>query len=593
MPRKHHEEEEVDLPPYTHDLGDDEEIVDMGRTGLSSLEPTSYYLEQDDWTGETVMVHPRDRKHATVLSSTINLLNTIVGSGVLSMPFALVHMGVAFGAVLVFLMGAVTVFSMYLMSAVGDKLLRDSAFMSIDLSATPSIGRISLDTTGAMTGPRLSADTTRAEGAPPPPAQATDSAPPTPTTPVMPAPSPAYSTEDARSAAAAVSTSPAPGGGMAVRMEDRALPRVTYPWVMRNVAPRSTWLLHLGIFLLCYGICVAYLLVVSETALIVVDTLAGPAGYGSSESATSSMLAAVKALPLLRSRYFWVGIVFLLVAPFTYFKRLNALRYLGYLNMFCVAYMFIMMTYYFAAHISDIKAAPALKMLPSDASAVSNLSVIVFAYACQPNFYAVFDEIGDPNRKKRATRSSVFASTAAAFIYALFGIFGAYGAGVNCKANIMASLPSGSWYVTVGRFAIMLNVSCGFPLLFHPFRVCVESMFDNAKCCSKLSARQRRYTVTTVLLLLVVAVAMAFKELDLVLSLTGCTGGAIVSFILPGYIYWKAFPEKKTPANIGAMILLVFGVAFMIAGVIITLVFAFTKDPVEAASSIAASSSTV
>ena len=184
MPRKHHEEEEGDLPPYTHDLGDDEEIVDMGRTGLSSLEPTSYYLEQDDWTGETVMVHPRDRKHATVLSSTINLLNTIVGSGVLSMPFALVHMGVAFGAVLVFVMGAVTVFSMYLMSAVGDKLLRDSAFMSIDLSATPSIGRISLDTTGAMTGPRLSADTTRAEGAPPPPAQATNG--PTSKAPTLP-----------------------------------------------------------------------------------------------------------------------------------------------------------------------------------------------------------------------------------------------------------------------------------------------------------------------------------------------------------------------------------------------------------------------
>ena len=168
MPKKHHNEEEVELPPYTHDLGDDEEIVDMGRTGLSSFEPTSYYLEQDDWTGETVMVHPRDQKHATVLSSTINLLNTIVGSGVLSMPFALVHLGVVFGAILVFVMGGVTYFSMYLMSAVGEKLLRDSAFMSIDLSATPSIGRISLDTTGAM-GPRLSADTTRADGAPPPP----------------------------------------------------------------------------------------------------------------------------------------------------------------------------------------------------------------------------------------------------------------------------------------------------------------------------------------------------------------------------------------------------------------------------------------
>ena len=591
MPKKH-QSEEVDLPPYTHDLGDDEEIVDMGRTGLSDFGPTSLYLEQDDWTGETVMVHPRDQKHATVLSSTINLLNTIVGSGVLSMPFALVHMGVAFGAILVFVMGAVTYFSMYLMSAVGEKLLRDSAFMSIDLSATPSLGRLSIDTTSAL-GPRLSADTSRTDGALPPPPGQTDSAPPTPTTPVMPAPSPAY-TEDARAAAAAAkSTSPAPGGAVAMRPEERALPRVTYPWVMRNVAPRSSWLLHLGIFLLCYGICIAYLLVVSETALIVVDTLAGPAGYGSSESATSSMLAAVKALPVLRSRYFWVGVVFVLVAPFTYFKRLNALRYLGYLNMFCVAYLFIMMTYYFAAHIGDIKAAPALKMGPSDVSAVSNLSIIVFAYACQPNFYAVFDEIGEPNRKKRATRSSLFASTAAAFIYALFGIFGAYGAGVNCKANIMASLPSGSWYVTVGRFAIMLNVSCGFPLLFHPFRVCVESMFDNAKCCSKFSARQRRYLVTTVLLLLVVAVAMAFKELDLVLSLTGCTGGAIVSFILPGYIYWKAFPDKKTPMNICAMILLVFGAVFMVAGVVITLVFAFTKDPVDTASSLASVSSTV
>ena len=95
-----------------------------------------------------------------------------------------------------------------------------------------------------------------------------------------------------------------------------------------------------------------------------------------------------------------------------------------------------------------------------------------------------------------------------------------------------------------------------------------------SRCChKKLSEPVRRAAVATVVLLLVLAVALSFTQLDVVLSLAGSTGGSIVAFILPGFLYFKACPDKRrTPLGIFTAFLFVFGIAFFVFGVVITLV---------------------
>ena len=64
---------------------------------------------------------------ASWLSSTINLVNTIVGAGVLAMPFAMSHTGIVLGIVVILWAGATAGFGLYLQARCASYLERGSA----------------------------------------------------------------------------------------------------------------------------------------------------------------------------------------------------------------------------------------------------------------------------------------------------------------------------------------------------------------------------------------------------------------------------------------------------------------------------------
>ena len=569
------------MPDVEMAFDDTVEVVDLGFTGLGFEHSDNSFYMQEDWTGETVLVHPKNRKKpSNVVTSAVNLLNTIVGAGILSMAIAVYKLGLVISIFLVIFIAIITYITMVMLSAVGARLLENQSFISIDrtTSVTPSLGRPSMD-------PRVSTDGTDASRT----SQSMDSR----QSMDVAVSRPVASTEAGRDSSKS-SSSPSPGSnpgnscspesaaaasaggavGMVKNMKEVGTPRVTFPWVARQVKP---WLLHLlnvSMVVLCYGVCIAYLSVISETVIVLIDDLAGTSAASASGSVSASVSSAVSdGVPaVLRVRQLWIAIAFVVIAPFTYLKRLNSLKYLSYLNMVCVLYLLIMMIIYFILHFEDVHASN-VPVFPKSASAIGNMSLIVFAYACQINFYATFDEISEP-KKRHSNWASFLAIFGAFIIYSSFGFLGSYACGDHVRSNIMASFPASDWYVIVGRFAIIIDVSCGFPLLFHPFRTCVQSWCElNEKFMRIKSELVRRCIVATVLLILIFVVAMCFSDLGLILNLTGATGGALVSFILPSYIYWAAFPEKKKSCgNITAMIILVFGVVFMIAGVIIVII---------------------
>lgn len=562
---------------------DSVEVVDLGFTGLGFEHSDNSFYMQEDWTGETVLVHPKNRKKpSNIATSAVNLLNTIVGAGILSMAIAVYKLGLVISIFLIIFIAVITYVTMVMLSAVGARLLENQSFISIDrtTSVTPSLGRPSMDPRASTDG----TDATRASQSmdgrqsmdvavsrPVASTEAGRDSSKSSSDPQNPSPANADSSCSPEAAAAASA-----GGavGMVRNMKEVGTPRVTFPWVARQVKP---WLLHLlnaSMVILCYGVCIAYLSVISETVIVLIDDLSGANAAAASSSVASSVSSAVSdGVPaVLRVRQLWIAIAFVVIAPFTFLKRLNSLKYLSYLNMVCVLYLLVMMVIYFVLHFEDVHASN-VPVFPKNASAIGNMSLIVFAYACQINFYATFDEISEP-KKRHSNWASFFAILGAFIVYSSFGFLGSYSCGDHVRSNIMASFPASDWYVIVGRFAIIIDVSCGFPLLFHPFRTCVQSWCEFNKNFMKIQSELvRRCIVAAVLLVLIFVVAMCFSDLGLILNLTGATGGALVSFILPGYIYWAAFPDKKKSCgNITAMIILVFGVVFMIAGVIIVII---------------------
>ena len=58
------------------------------------------------------------KKEATVLSGAVNLLNTIIGAGILSIPFAIARQGLIFGTFLLIFVAFLTHYSMVMLGKV-------------------------------------------------------------------------------------------------------------------------------------------------------------------------------------------------------------------------------------------------------------------------------------------------------------------------------------------------------------------------------------------------------------------------------------------------------------------------------------------
>jgi len=295
-----------------------------------------------------------------------------------------------------------------------------------------------------------------------------------------------------------------------------------------------------------------------------------------SSSASSLSEVAVK-YPVLRRRELWISIALVVVSPFIFAKRLDVLKYLSWGTVICVLYMLSMLIYYFVRDFDRIFSDEnSYDLGPENSSAINNISVFIFSYTCQPNFFAVFDELGDKDRRKRAVGSSAVACSSSAILYSLFGILGYFIGGSGVASNVVNSLPTYDTLVLIARLALIFVVTFSFPVIFHPMRVCVEAFFSGPKF-QKIHEIVRRIIIATVLALVSWGIAMVFQQLDVVLSLTGATGATIIAFILPGYLLWLAFPEnRKCPGGwfqISGLVLCFLGIIFMIASVTLTFVY--------------------
>ncbi|KAM7198505.1 Transmembrane amino acid transporter domain containing protein [Rhypophila sp. PSN 637] len=97
--------------------------------------------------GGAVMVQPRRGRspklgggNASILSSDINLINTIIGAGTLAMPFAMSHFGIVLGVVLILWCGFTSAFGLYLQSRCARYMERGtSSFFALSQLTLPNL----------------------------------------------------------------------------------------------------------------------------------------------------------------------------------------------------------------------------------------------------------------------------------------------------------------------------------------------------------------------------------------------------------------------------------------------------------------------
>jgi len=207
---------------------------------------------------------------------------------------------------------------------------------------------------------------------------------------------------------------------------------------------------------------------------------------------------------------------------------------------------------------------------------MSVLAVFIFSFTCHQNIFSVCNELVD-NTQPRVNKVIITSIGSAFLLNLAISLFGYMTFGSMVDSDILKSYPQNA-LVTVLRFFIALLVTFSYPLQLDPSRRCMMTLIKQLKHWKKgtregaggggRGAREEDetgllggaeestdeksrsedyifYVITIVFLAGSFLIAIVVKDLGTILGLVGATGSTTVTFILPGFIYFKTFPNGK------------------------------------------------
>ena len=113
--------------------GDEEEKGRKQSRSLSILSDYSQYTDPD------APLEYVSLNHSSTFSCYINLLNTIIGSGVLGLPYAVGYSGLVLGIILIIFFGALNIFSCHLLTLCAAKVSPPASFYNVTANSVPKL----------------------------------------------------------------------------------------------------------------------------------------------------------------------------------------------------------------------------------------------------------------------------------------------------------------------------------------------------------------------------------------------------------------------------------------------------------------------
>ncbi|KAA8892984.1 transmembrane amino acid transporter protein-domain-containing protein [Sphaerosporella brunnea] len=408
-------------------------------TNYSAISQTD--VESYDAVTASVSIGARRRRRdskaghsgqATWISSVVNLLNTILGAGVLAMPHAMSQFGIVLGVLIILFSGAASGFGLYLQARCSKYVARGTAsFFSLS--------------------------------------------------------------------------------------------QLTYP--------NAAIVFDAAIAIKCFGVAVSYLIIIGDLMPQVVR------GFDSSLERFDFML----------DRHFWITVFMLVVIPLSFLRRLDSLKYTSFIALVSIGYLILIVVgHYLIGDTLADRGEIHLIEWAGPIQALSTFPVVVFAYTCHQNMFAIVNEIEDNSHK--STLSVVLGSIcSAAGVYVLVAITGYLSFGDHLGGNIIAQYAS-SLATTIGCAAIVVLVVFSYPLQIHPCRGSIDNILKwrprrvHSPAIPGRTAEMsdiKFAVISTILIVATYIVAMSVSNLSTVLAYVGSTGSTAISFILPGIFYWK------------------------------------------------------
>jgi amino acid permease len=308
-------------------------------------------------------------------------------------------------------------------------------------------------------------------------------------------------------------------------------------------------------------------------------------------------------ISLLLTRNTWVIGALISVLPFSFYRTLDELKKASALALVFV-FILVCMILAYANGIADPCMGESengegtckgdVEPYTNFALTVSRLPVFVFAFSCHQNIFPIVNEMEIANQKRLDIVISISIGFALV-LYATVAFEGYRTYGAFVRGDILLNYPENG-PVTFLRLCIAFMLTLHYPLHLDPSRRCLTSLvkvilkwwhqqpidpnandgessatpemeredsvqtleselFNDETSHFEMSNERRIqqqthdddrlfYIITISFLASSFILASIVDDLGVILALVGATGSTLVSFVLPGLIYIKLYPNK-------------------------------------------------
>lgn len=322
---------------------------------------------------------------------------------------------------------------------------------------------------------------------------------------------------------------------------------------------------------------------------------------------------------LLLSRQIWVIGAMMAALPFSFYRTLDDLKKASALALIFVFVLVGVIIAYANGGTNpceesdgdDDKQTCRGDVVPftNIASTVSRLPIFVFAFTCHHNIFPIVNEM-ELLSQRRLNVVICCSISFALVIYTIVALEGYQTYGSLVRGDILLNYPE-NIPVTVLRICIAFMLTLHYPLQLDPGRRCISSLVKVVlKWCHQKQSNRRNlseyfctpelerqdsnesveeeqsdgvyapmemshgrnpqeecddrlfYSITILFLALSFLLATIVDDLGVILALVGATGSTLVSYVLPGLMYIKVYPNKDA-SLVMAHVQLLLGIVIM------------------------------
>ena len=310
--------------------------------------------------------------------------------------------------------------------------------------------------------------------------------------------------------------------------------RCSFYTVAERVAPFCRWIVDIAIAVKSLGVGTVYFQVYGSQLASFITRLA------------PSILDKMSFFAL-RSLIILVGLA--AVAPICYRKSIAKTAIINMFGILGIVYIVMIGVIYTDA--SDNTPAKSLGPTGSFVAIAAKIPIFIFTFTCHQNMFLVGEDMKDRSQRK-LDMVALLAELAGCclFLPALVCPYVTYGNSV--KSNFLESMDQNPFInrdvaVLLGGFAMAVAEIAAFPLQLFPCRKSTMVLVTRGDEITVPMEKKLRRILTTMILLLTTVISIFVSDLGVTLSLVGIIGSNTICFIMPAFLFCRAFDRKDKP----------------------------------------------